>query len=857
MRRRSLPLLLLLGACGPGTAPLDDARPQAPDGDADGFGDDVDCDDIRPHVNPGAPEVCNGLDDDCDGKLDVGASDAFDVYADTDGDGHGGEWLRTACSLGSGEAAVGGDCDDHDPAVAPGATETCQPGDEDCDGVEGSDDAASDATTWYLDADGDGYGDVSTATVSCDAPLAHVLIAGDCDDARVEVSPTGVETCNEQDDDCDGTVDEPGDLEPSYADRDGDGHGDPALASWACPPPEGFVTWADDCDDVNSAVFPGAPEYCDEAGTDEDCDGLADDDDSDSAGKLDYFLDGDADGFGTGAAVGVACHAPLGHSSTGEDCDDSRPDVSPDSIEVCDGLDADENCDGVADDATASDAAWLHPDVDADGQADIVASQLGCPEGDGGDPTDCDDTDPASYLDAPEVLDDGIDQDCDGIDKLSGVLSGTVLVEREALLTVEGERDDADFGGAVVLFDDMDGDDLSDLAIGSPQGELTASLSRGGVVYVFTTEVVGTVPASYADATPYGIGGSQSGLVLANVGHLYDDAHSYLLVGSVTGAFGFPNPYSDALAYWQARDWGDGFACTPDNAGDRAGAAVTALGEADGDAFDDWVMGLPGDDTTAAGAGAVTFACGYVESDPFTYHGESRGDAAGFAVGKAGDLDGDGLVDMSVGAPGSDAAHVGAGRVYIVTGLGQGSSALSDADATWDGSSIAQAAGWALGGGEDLDGDGRADVVVGSIESGAWVLFDAADPGTHDLARADAWLEPEQAGDGAGRALAVSSDATGDGQPDLLVAAHASTRRADGGGTVYVFAAPLAAGTRSLAAADAFLESSTSGGCLGSAVDAGGDRDGDGVFDIVIGDPCIDGSGSNMGAAFVLAGGAH
>jgi hypothetical protein len=142
--RRSLPLLLALtlGACDPGpsddTAPLDTGEPTIGDRDGDGYTtEDGDCDDGDPAVHPGADELCNGVDDDCDDLVDEDPADAATWYPDADGDGYGSEADAVAsCEQPEGSLSTGGDCDDGDDAVHPGATELdCDLLDNDCDGV--------------------------------------------------------------------------------------------------------------------------------------------------------------------------------------------------------------------------------------------------------------------------------------------------------------------------------------------------------------------------------------------------------------------------------------------------------------------------------------------------------------------------------------------------------------------------------------------------------------------------------------------------------------------------------------------------------------------------------------------------
>ncbi|MBD3297258.1 MAG: hypothetical protein GF341_01270 [candidate division Zixibacteria bacterium] len=147
--------------------------------------DNTDCDDTDPGVNPGAAEVCNAVDDNCDGAVDEGF--------DQDADG----W--TTCA---------GDCNDTDPDVYPGAVEVCNGIDDDCNGT--IDDNATDATTWYEDGDSDGFGNASVMLTQCDQPSGFVTDNTDCDDTDPDVHPGAAEVCNGLDDNCDGSIDEGG-----------------------------------------------------------------------------------------------------------------------------------------------------------------------------------------------------------------------------------------------------------------------------------------------------------------------------------------------------------------------------------------------------------------------------------------------------------------------------------------------------------------------------------------------------------------------------------------------------------------------------------------------------------------------
>ena len=416
------------------------------DTDADGYGDatstteacsapsgyvedDTDCDDGDSAVNPGASEICDEADNDCDGLVDdddsaVGGTTTW--YVDYDGDGFGGSLLSTsACEQPSGYVADATDCDDSEASAYPGGTEVCDGADNDCDGTTDEDDA-TDASTWYADADSDGHGDAGTAAVACDAPSGHVADATDCDDGDDAVNPDAQETCDGIDNDCDGATDDDDDdyvgAGTWYADSDGDGYGDATSTTTACSTPSGYVADATDCDDGDGAVNPGASEICDSV--DNDCDGLVDDDDSSVTGTTTWYIDYDGDGYGGSRMSTSACVQPSSYVADPTDCDDSDASTYPGADELCDG--ADNDCDGSTDEDDAIDGATFHADSDGDGYGDATSTTTACsaPSGYVADATDCDDGDGAVNPGASEIC-DALDNDCDGLvddddDDLSG-----------------------------------------------------------------------------------------------------------------------------------------------------------------------------------------------------------------------------------------------------------------------------------------------------------------------------------------------------------------------------------------------------------------------------------------------------
>jgi len=377
-----------------------DGAPGADEGDADGDGALAcdDCDDGDPAAAPGLPELCDGIDNDCDGA--AGADEA-------DGDGDG----AMACA----------DCDDADPGLAPGLPDLCDGIDNDCDGPVDEDEPP---TPWHADADGDGYGDPATSVLACAAPATWVepAAATDCDDLDATVHPGAPELCNAVDDDCSGApdadeidgdgdgvlaCDDCDDADPDNnpgavelcdgADNDCDGAADYDAAGEVDADGDGWRSCAD-CDDADPAVAPMLPDLCD--GIDNDCDGPVDEDQPPTP----WSVDADSDGYGNPAIQVDACAAPPGFVDPAlVDCDDLDPAISPAAVEICNGLDDD--CSGA-------------PDFDADGEVDADSDgSLSC--------EDCDDADPTSFPGAPEAC-DGNDNDCDGtVDDAEAVLGDT------------------------------------------------------------------------------------------------------------------------------------------------------------------------------------------------------------------------------------------------------------------------------------------------------------------------------------------------------------------------------------------------------------------------------------------------
>ncbi|MFZ5478645.1 MAG: MopE-related protein [Myxococcota bacterium] len=427
-----------------------DGQPVYVDADGDTFGDgdpqgsycdapvgtsfvDGDCDDTLQGVNPGAAEVCDGLDNDCSGFSDDEPTDGATWYADFDGDGYGDAATSAiTCAQPEGYVADATDCDDVDAASYPGATEVCDLEDNDCDGTP--DDGATDPRTYYQDADGDGYGDSAVSATGCGAPTGYVEADGDCDDADAAKSPGATELCNGADDDCDGEVDSDSpDAVAYHPDVDGDGYGDADTVSSSCSPVSGWIEDGSDCDDGDATAYPGGTEVCD--GGDDDCDGATDE--SDAVDAATWYIDADNDDYGDPSVVATACDAPVGYADNADDCDDTLAESNPGTRESCDGIDND--CDTETDEDDAYDATTWYADDDLDGYGDPDTSSTSCdaPPGYVANGGDCDDGDADRVPGAAETQ-DLLDEDCDGYVDEDFISAGDIVVTEVARQTYTG-----------------------------------------------------------------------------------------------------------------------------------------------------------------------------------------------------------------------------------------------------------------------------------------------------------------------------------------------------------------------------------------------------------------------------------
>ncbi len=711
-------LLLGLGAC----RPADEYAGN--DADGDGFASVAhggsDCDDANVAVSPEAGELCNDVDDDCDGLIDEDPVDGSVWYADIDGDGYGGTEQLLSCDSvpPAGYRAATSDCNDFDASVHPDAPDLCNDVDDDCDA-----DVDEDGPVWYADLDGDGFGDPAAAQIACVQPSQHVADDTDCDDARSVARPGASETCNLLDDDCDGIADnDPVDGHTFWLDIDDDGFGDPASAAVACSLPTKHAVNSDDCDDSLAEVNPLADEVCND-GLDNDCDGgpgschlpgRIDLHTLDAAAwwggvghRLGWSVAGGADFNGDGH-LDVALSAIGAGGGTGQTETGSVTVMTWDELEPASAL---ANIDGHHAGLRAGRHVGFVRDTNLDGADELVIT---APSENAVDPESG-----AIYLiaggstatltDAADLvvsgaLGDGLgssldshsDLDGDGVtDLVLGASEGWTSAGRRAgLWMVSGDLrgqhhiDNAGVGieypvdsfreQPAVATGDVDGDGLADLVVGSPE------IGQGGCISVLPGPISASISLDDASVVLTGDEDGGLGTALAVAGDLDGDGLADLAAaarwgdsldgesGVVYAVFGGPTLSGAPIGDVAAARWTDTAGVT--------GHRLAAAGDVNGDGMDDLLVGSWNHHDPSLqdgeGAGAAWLMLGPVGGDgPLDDAGDTRlqrgeGDWCGRSVAAAGDVDGDGLDDVLAACVSAGTLGQEQGAVWLVHGVG-------------------------------------------------------------------------------------------------------------------------------------------------------------------------------------------
>ena len=550
-----------------------------------------------------------------------------------------------------------------------------------------------------------------------------------------------------------------------YADSDEDGFGG-AIATHSCSAEEGLVADGSDCDDTNGQVFPGAEELCNEQ--DDDCDGEADD----GTQLLTWYRDADQDGHGDADVSEQACYAPSGYVEQAGDCDDLDADANPDQQEICDLQDVDEDCDELADDddPDAQGQVTVYQDEDGDSFGVEESTALACDEGQGWafEPGDCDDDDPSLNPDTSWYRDtdeDGYGDEAHRVRSCNDVL-GYVRAGGDC----DDERAELNPGAQEVCDpDDVDEDcdGLADDEDDSVSGLLAFYDDVDGDGYGETATLLQACegPAGWAE-----LGGDcqlKDPAISPGADEVCDDG----VENDCDGDSDCDDVNCSLDQVCGAFDLGEADSILLGDRDEYAGKAVALAGDVTGDGLGDLLVGA-----TQVWIGEVNGGA-YLVPGPALgstlleaaavalLYSEAQNDSAGAGVAGVGDTDGDGFDDFVVGATGSDVLDYGAGAVYLWHGPVTGTQRLDLADARLYGYANMGQLGSALAGGSDLTGDGVPDLLIGGGYAYETYVVSGTVSGTVSLEDADAILDATYSG----TSVAIGGDVNGDGAADLLI----------------------------------------------------------------------------------------
>jgi hypothetical protein len=696
------------------------------DEDSDGYGDEPitacdqpsgtvtvagDCDDNAPQVNPSAPELCNGIDDNCDEVVDLDAEDLQVFYQDSDGDGYGDAALTSeGCEAPSGYVERSDDCNDREAAIHPDAVEECNLQDDNCDGTV---DEGFEQADYYRDWDGDGAGNPDAVVQACMQPSGYVSDGTDCDDYDDTIYPASVEWCDDQDNDCDGEVDEdPVDAVAGFLDADGDGFGG-AASAFGCEG-DGVSLSDADCDDGDSEIHPDARERCRD-GVDNNCDEVVDFCEMDISDA--FFLGSleigspveycsplaTADYDGDGVTDVVCGHSNANNVLGSDGAYGAAYVVSGAAWSASAPVTATTAYwEGDAEGDQAGGAIGTLPDLEGDGAHEILISSPYA---------DLSDREGVVYL----------------VYSRMGSSSGSLGSASSAEFWGSEELDRV---GYALTTGDVDGDGDEDIFIAAPGAGSSGTIYglSGGRTYSGTYDLESDADDTWASfgsstlgAQRVDAGGDVNGDGLADLlsaaenydctddeGQDVDDCGMTVLV---------PGDSSGGLFGTVWRIFGD-------EEDSNLGYELAHAGDVDGDGYGDLLISSASDTVVYLVKG-TEMSEDWVQISDVAATGFSSNDADIDTVRPhaAGDLNQDGQDDVALGSLLDDSTAYNGGAVYLFHGdiIEDGVQVLEDAPIIWYGDSALMYLGADVEALGDCDGDGFPDLLVGSWE-GAWVL---------------------------------------------------------------------------------------------------------------------------------------
>lgn len=477
--------------------------------------------------------------------------------------------------------------------------------------------------------------------------------------------------------------------------------------------------------------------------------------------------------------------------------------------------------------------------------------------------------------------------------------------------SLDGEAQNDRSGRSVSAAGDINGDGVDDVIIGAFLADPNGNASgRSYVVFGSTNGFASPIALSTLNGSNgFVLNGEveadRAGWSVAAAGDVNGDAIDDLIIGAI---FASPNGNRSGRSYvvfgsdqgfsspfeLTALNGSNGFVLNGEALDDESGQSVSGAGDINGDGIDDLIIGAPFADPngTDSGRSYVVFGSENAFSNPFELSslngsngvmidGEAADDYSGASVSAAGDINGDGIDDLAIGAFFADPNGNASGRSYVVFGSASGFSSplnLSSLNGSngfaLNGESAGNQSGKSLSGAGDINGDGIGDLIIGAArtdpdgnESGrSYVVFGSADgfPGSLDLSSLDGSSGFILDGDGPldrfGTSVSAAGDFNFDGLDDLIVGADSADGSGNASGRSYVvfgsddpfsnpFSVSMINGLNGVV-----LNGELMNDMSGESVSGSVDINGDGIDDVIIGARGADPNGSSSGRTYVVFG---
>lgn len=428
---------------------------------------------------------------------------------------------------------------------------------------------------------------------------------------------------------------------------------------------------------------------------------------------------------------------------------------------------------------------------------------------------------------------------------------------------LEVDRPGALFGTTVSSAGDVNGDGYSDVLVGAPSFD--AAVGDEGAVFLFMGSAAG-LSTSAAWTWSGGQGGAQCGWACSTAGDVNADGYSDVLIGEPLWDNGQTNEGRALLFLGSASGLGPAPAWTKegDQAEARCGHSVATAGDVNADGYSDILIGAPLYDDGQSNEGVVFLhsgsAAGVIAPPTAVLQRDQANAEFGSSVSAAGDVNRDGFSDILVGAPLYDQTQVDEGAFCVYHGSAAGISGNPPPNGTRFRSQAGAQLGRSVSFAGDVNGDGYADVVVGSpfysgslAQQGQALMYRGGPTG---ITASPAWTHNGgQAGAQAGASVAGLGDANGDGYADVVIGIPLYANGQIGEGLVRVFQGTAGLAGLSLTA-NWSKEGAQTGAGAGSWVAPAGDVNGDGLADLAFGAPAMDNGELDEGVVMVHHGAA-